>query len=106
MSFKHLNASPLSPDKAIVVLAVIVGSQGVQTKNVIDVGGGMNVGSIDNGDWMIYPVVTNPSAGGSKVEYRVARGFSDSGTMQLETAGRGTAVYKRISIGPSAQFLH
>ena len=37
MSFKHLNAYPLSPDKAIVVLAVIVGSQGVQTKNVIDV---------------------------------------------------------------------
>ncbi len=71
--------------------------QGVQTENTSDVGGGMNVGWIDNGDWMSYPAVTIPSGGVYKVEYRVARGLSGSGILQFEKAG-GTSVYGSISI--------
>ena len=71
--------------------------QGVQTEVTSDAGGGKNVGYIDTGDWMSYPAVTIPSTGVYRVEYRVARGFSGSGNLQLEKAG-GTPVYGSISI--------
>ena len=70
---------------------------GVFRENTSDVGGGVNVGWIDTWDWMSYPAVTIPSAGVYKIEYRVARGFSGSGSLQLEKAG-GTPVYGSISI--------
>ncbi len=71
--------------------------QGVSTESTSDVGGGKNVGYIDTGDWMSYPVVTIPSTGVYRVEYRVARGFSGSGSLQIEKAG-GTLVYASVSI--------
>ena len=71
--------------------------RGVQTEITSDVGGGVNVGWIDTWDWMSYPAVTIPSAGVYKVEYRVARGVSGSGSLQFEKAG-GTPVYGTISI--------
>ena len=70
---------------------------GVFCENTSDVGGGVNVGWIDTWDWMSYPAVTIPSAGVYKVEYRVARGISGSGSLQFEKAG-GTPVYGSISI--------
>jgi hypothetical protein len=45
--------------------------QGVQTENTADAGGGLNVGYIDNGDWMDYSV-TAPTAGNYKMSFRVA----------------------------------
>lgn len=44
---------------------------GVQTENTSDSGGGQNVGWIDQGDWMVYPV-NIPSTGTYTVSYRVA----------------------------------
>ncbi|HAP60449.1 MAG TPA: peptidase, partial [Cytophagales bacterium] len=44
---------------------------GVQLKNCSDAGGGQNVGWVDAGDWMIYPVDL-PFAGDYTVSYRVA----------------------------------
>ena len=45
---------------------------GVQTENTTDTGGGLNVGYIDNGDWMKYKTITIPTSGSYFVEYRVA----------------------------------
>ncbi len=69
---------------------------GVIPEGTTDEGGGMNVGSIDTGDWMSYPEVNIPTAGTYMVEYRVASA-SDGGTLQLEKAG-GTPVYGTIDI--------
>ncbi|HAA12304.1 MAG TPA: hypothetical protein DCE41_11620, partial [Cytophagales bacterium] len=44
---------------------------GVQLENCSDAGGGQNVGWVDAGDWMIYPVDL-PFAGDYTVSYRVA----------------------------------
>lgn len=54
--------------------------QGVIPEATADEGGGMNVGSIDTGDWMSYPEVTIPSAGAYTIEYRVAS-VSGGGTL-------------------------
>ncbi|HVD99999.1 MAG TPA: carbohydrate-binding protein [Cytophagaceae bacterium] len=45
---------------------------GVQTETTTDAGGGLNVGYIDNGDWMAYNNVTFPTTGAYLIEYRVA----------------------------------
>jgi chitinase len=45
---------------------------GVQTEGTTDAGGGLNVGYIDNGDWMAYNSINFPSSGSYRVEYRVA----------------------------------
>jgi len=44
---------------------------GVQTEACSDAGGGLNVGYIDAGDWMNYPI-TVPSTGSYTIQYRVA----------------------------------
>lgn len=45
---------------------------GVQVENTTDIGGGQNVGWIDQGDWMAYANINFPTSGAYKVEYRVA----------------------------------
>jgi hypothetical protein len=45
---------------------------GVQTETTTDAGGGLNVGWIDNTDWMAYNSITLPTSGTYLVEYRVA----------------------------------
>lgn len=44
---------------------------GVATETCSDAGGGLDVGWIDKGDWMVYPV-NIPSAGAYVISYRVA----------------------------------
>jgi beta-glucanase (GH16 family) len=44
---------------------------GVQDEVTWDVGGGLNIGYIDDGDWMSYPV-TIPVAGTYRITYRLA----------------------------------
>ncbi len=44
---------------------------GVKTQQCSDTGGGLNVGWIDPGDWMIYPI-TLPGTGSYTIQYRVA----------------------------------
>lgn len=45
---------------------------GVQTEPTTDIDGGLNVGYIDNADWMAYYNINFPTTGTYKVEYRVA----------------------------------
>ncbi|WP_075602711.1 carbohydrate-binding protein [Saccharicrinis aurantiacus] len=68
---------------------------GIQTENTSDIGGGLNVGWIDNSDWMGYHV-NIPSKGIYTIEYRVA---SENGgaEFQLEEFGGGT-VFGTISV--------
>ncbi len=68
---------------------------GVQTENTSDSGGGLNVGWIDAGDWMVWN--TNlPSSGTYTVEYRVASPNS-GGSIRFEQGGGGT-VYGTIGV--------
>jgi hypothetical protein len=92
------SCGPSTPTYTITVQAEsYTYMQGVFTEITSDVNGGMNVGYIDTGDWMSYPTVAIPSTGLYRVEYRVARGLSGSGSLQFEKAG-GTPVYGSISI--------
>jgi endoglucanase len=57
---------------------------GVQTQTTTDAGGGLNVGWIDQGDWMDY-MVNVSSAGSYTVQFRVAAQAA-GGTLQLKNA--------------------
>jgi endoglucanase len=71
---------------------------GVQTETTSDTGGGLNVGYIDNGDWMAYSnqVVSIPSTGSYDVQYRVASA-NGGGSIRLEESG-GATNYGTISV--------
>lgn len=56
---------------------------GVQTEATTDVGGGLNVGWIDSGDWVSYSTVNLPFSGAYKVSYRVAS-LNGNGVIRLE----------------------
>lgn len=64
---------------------------GVQKEGTSDAGGGLNVGYIDNGDWMAYNSINFPTSGNYKIEYRVASMYGgnklsldlNAGTIQL-----------------------
>lgn len=68
---------------------------GIQTENTSDAGGGQNVGYVDAGDWMTYPVDI-PTAGSYKVSYRVAA-MSAGGVIQLEKEG-GSPVFGTLNV--------
>lgn len=74
---------------------------GVKTENTSDAGGGLNVGYIDNGDWMTYSISV-PSTGIYKVSYRVAS-LNGGGQIQLEKAG-GSPVYGSINVPPTGDW--
>lgn len=71
---------------------------GVQTETTSDTGGGLNVGYIDNGDWMAYSnqTVSIPSTGSYDVQYRVASA-GGGGSIRLEESG-GATNYGTISV--------
>lgn len=66
---------------------------GVQTETCSE--GGLDVGWIDAGDWMVYNV-NLPVSGTYTVSYRVAS-LSGGGTLQLEKAG-GTPTYGQLAV--------
>ncbi|HCS64806.1 MAG TPA: hypothetical protein DIW64_12430 [Cellvibrio sp.] len=80
---------------------------GVITEVTTDVGGGENVGSIGNGDWMTYAGVDIPADGTYKITYRVATPYGSSkitlksgadvelGTVSLPNTG-GFQVWKDV----------
>jgi hypothetical protein len=45
---------------------------GVATESTTDAGGGLDVGWIDQGDWMAYNSITFPTSGNYTISYRVA----------------------------------
>lgn len=59
---------------------------GIQTENTTDIGGGLNVGWIDTGDWMDYNVNIS-NTGSYTVTYRVAA-LSSSGNIILKLNGQ------------------
>jgi hypothetical protein len=75
---------------------------GVISEGTTDEGGGMNVGSINTGDWMSYPEVNIPTEGTYLVEYRVAS-ESSGGILQFEKAG-GTPVYGTVDIPATGDY--
>ena len=70
--------------------------QGVQTEGTSDVGGGLNVGWFDAGDWLSYGPVNIPTSGDYVVEYRVASN-AGGGSLQIEQAG-GFPVFGSIQV--------
>lgn len=68
--------------------------RGIQTETCFDVGGGKNLGWLDEGDWMTYEVDI-PETGSYEVKYRVAS--LDGGGLKLEKAG-GTPVFGKLEI--------
>ncbi|WP_445457621.1 glycosyl hydrolase family 18 protein [Flavobacterium sp. HNIBRBA15423] len=66
---------------------------GIQTEPTTDLGGGLNVGYADTGDWMAYNNITFPTTGSYLIEYRVASAINgaslsadlNAGTIQLGT---------------------
>lgn len=66
---------------------------GVQTEGCTE--GGLNVGWIDAGDWMVYGNITFPSSGSYKVEYRVA---SVSGSMLSLDLNGGSIQLGQVTI--------
>ncbi len=69
---------------------------GIQTESTTDTGGGLNVGWIDAGDWLVFNSVNIPSTGSYIIEYRVASA-SSGGQIQLEERG-GSPVYGKITV--------
>jgi endoglucanase len=69
--------------------------QGIQTESTADTGGGLNVGWIDEGDWMAYRVNV-PEAGEYVVSYRVAS-LNGGGRLQLEQKG-GNSILGQIDV--------
>ncbi len=69
-----------------------VSMSGIQTETSSE--GGLNVGWIDTGDWMVWNV-NLPSAGNYKVEYRVAG--MNGGAIRLEKAG-ANPIYATINV--------
>ncbi len=70
----------------------------IDTQATTDAGGGLNVGWIDNGDWLSFTnsPVTIPSTGTYTIEYRVAS-FNGGGSLRFEEAG-GTPAYGTIGV--------
>lgn len=71
---------------------------GIQTEATGDIGGGLNVGWIDSGDWLSYtnvPVII-PQTGTYTIEFRVASAVG-GGVLAFEEAG-GTPSYGTVSI--------
>jgi predicted esterase len=66
---------------------------GVQTETTSDVNGGLNVGYIDNGDWMDY-TINAPSAGVYTFRLRVAS-QQNGGQLQIK---RGTTVLATVNV--------
>lgn len=71
---------------------------GIQTEGTSDVGGGLNVGYIDAGDWLSYAgtPITIPETGTYTVEYRVASAVG-GGILSFEEAG-GSPSYTTVSL--------
>jgi hypothetical protein len=66
---------------------------GIATENAADTGGGQNVGYIDTGDWMDYPV-TIQTAGTYAVTFRTA-GWNAAAQLQLKN---GATVLATVSV--------
>jgi len=72
---------------------VFIAMSGIQTENTTDIGGGKNVGYINDNDWMDYKLNVT-KAGKYEVQFRVASA-SSGGQLSLK---QGTTVLANLSI--------
>jgi hypothetical protein len=72
------------------------GMNGVIQGPAGDQDGGISVGSIDTGDWLVYDNVNIPKAGVYTIAYRVAS--PSGGILQLEQAGGNGPIYGQMNI--------
>ncbi|MES2824631.1 MAG: carbohydrate-binding protein [Pseudomonadota bacterium] len=68
---------------------------GTEVERTNDTDGGSNVGWINTGNWLVYPV-NIPTAGNYIVSYRVAS-LNGGGVIQLEKAG-GNPIYGTVNV--------
>lgn len=87
-------APPLIPGK--IEAEDYDAQSGTQTEATSDIGGGLNVGWIDTGDWLEYVVETS-TAGDFIVDYRVAS-LSDGGAFNLVLVGETDIVLDTTSV--------
>ena len=86
----NIATTPSAPVPGKIEAEKYVNFSGVQTESTKDAGGGIDVGWIDNGDWMDYKI--NVAATGTyTVKFRVASGVS-GGKFQLKKSD-GTVLY-------------
>ncbi len=78
---------------AVIQAEDFCSQNGIQTETTTDIGGGMNVGYIDNGDYMRYRV-NIPANGNYEIKYRIAS-IVDTGKLQFK---EGSSVLKTTSI--------
>ena len=80
-------------------------SFGVNTQPTTDTGGGLNVGWIDDNDFMAYAnnVVNIPADGQYTVEYRVAS-QSKTGVIEFRETGAAPSIYGTISVPNTGGF--
>ncbi len=92
---------------------------GIQTENTSDDGGGLNVGWIDNGDWMEYGIENNSSATYFEISFRIAAPSSDGkfdyyldnkriGQVDVPSSGgwqNWQSVVKNMTISPGKHYL-
>jgi hypothetical protein len=72
---------------------------GVQTETTLDAGGGLDVGWIDNGDWMDYNVNV-PSAGTYSINFRVASPYG----AQFQVRNSSGAVVATVGVPNTGAF--
>lgn len=70
-------------------------ASGITVETTQDVGGGENIGYVDDGDWLTYNV-NMPQAGEAKVTYRVASN-GNGGVIRLEQGG-GDVSYGTVTV--------
>ena len=94
---------PFGGDSELLVIEAEAYSamSGVQTEPCGDTGGGLNVGYIDNGDWMAYggQSISIDAPGTYVVEFRVAS-VPGGGTLLLQDLNRKTT-YGGVNISPT-----
>lgn len=76
---------------------------GVQTQLTTDVGGGINVGYNDPGDWMSYPNITVHKSGYYLMQYRVSS-LSGGGKFTIDTSATPLATLNVASTGDWQQW--
>jgi beta-glucanase (GH16 family) len=69
---------------------------GTQNETCSDVGGGLDVGWVDGGDWLLFDNVNITTPGTYQISFRVASAIG-GGLLQFEKGG-GTQIYGSVSV--------
>ena len=97
LDIKFASFDPNNTNNLTVQAENFINMQGIQTEATSDIGGGENIGYLDQGDWIRYAVSLPASPDGQyDISYRVSSP-SDTAVIQLEAYG-GNTVYDTIKL--------